>query len=85
MQAKEKEVYEAILKFSDKVLLNFSFSDATEREIKVLTILAAAKAKATVDYEILSPLHPQFDEYDLSEYNKVSKKLFGKVLSHGLY
>lgn len=82
--ATAKENYDAVIRLSDKVLPDFSFANSTEDEIKVMTILNSAKAKKRIDYMDIIPGEEQYHEFDLKEYEKESKKLFGKILPHGL-
>lgn len=79
-----KDNSKEIIKLSDKVLPDFSFANSTDDEIKVMTILHHAKAKKRIPYEDILPGEEQYHEIDLKEYEKTSKKLFGKVIPHGL-
>lgn len=79
-----KENYDAIFKLSEKVLPDFSFANSTDDEIKVMTILHSAKAKKRIGYADIIPGEEQYHEFDLKEYEKTSKKLFGKIIPHGL-
>lgn len=73
-----------IIKLSDKVYPYLSFEGYTDAEIKVMTILESAKAKKVVDMEEIDPDNENYNEVDLKEYEKASKKLFGKVIPLGL-
>lgn len=79
-----KEVEKEVLRLSEKVLPDFSFANSTDDEIKVMTILHSAKAKKRVDMAEVHPDEHFYNEFDLKEYEKASKKLFGKVIPHGL-